>query len=114
MASTLAQTLQASVNEEIEKRNREWEDLNYDERTDRLMEVVTMLWNDHHRQAKEIHELRTLLDNHEHDEQGGVYRKQYAKDRYYPIEDGSYVNTNPLNVKAIKEKHSRENEVASY
>lgn len=106
MNSGLAQTLQASVSND--PRNKEWEDLNYDQRTDRLMEVVTRLHETVQQQAASIFELKNKLEKHEHDEDGSTFTRQYLDQReksdyHINIPYTPHVS-NPLNVKALKPK----------
>lgn len=108
----LAQTLQSGLKND--PRNKEWEDLNYDQRTDRLMEVVTQLFHKVQVQDRQIARLTEQVRNHEHDEDGSTFTREYLDDREkrnYPIESPYLAtNPNPFNVKALKPKQS-ENDV---
>lgn len=105
MPNTLAQTLQAGLRDD--PRNKVWEDLNYDQKTERLMEVVTRLHETVQQQAASIHQLNQQLCTHEHDEKGVPFTRDYLGEK---IKQDYRINipytppylSNPLNVRALK------------
>lgn len=104
MNNSLAQKLQASVSEE----HKEWEDLNYDQKFEKLMQVVTRMFDTINQQSGTIYKLKETLNHHEHDAKGDVFTREYLdrglKTPYGEIPVPSYFPhiSNPLNVKALK------------
>lgn len=99
-----------------EKRQDNWEDLNYDERTDRLARLVTEMFRENMRLQDKIRQLENDMQTHQHDEKGNVYKKVgVGGDGYdvprsigqaypsYPttLRGGGYHSANPLNIKAL-------------
>lgn len=107
MPSTLSQSLQASVSND--PRNKEWEDLNYDQKTERLMEVVHRLHETVTLQSQTIFNLNKKLTEHEHDEDGGAFVREYLDHREKKFIEQVNIPysphvSNPLNVRALKPK----------
>lgn len=105
---------------DVAKRNEYWEDLNYDERTDRLARLVTEMSRENARLQNRVTELEQDLRTHEHDEKGGVFRKQYVGGRdhdSYPspgiATTGPRFNVhklNPLNIRSLHEEEDNKEE----
>ena len=111
MDMNLAQTLSKAA--QNDPHGKDWEDLTYDERTDRLMEVVTQLHNTVQLQARQLDTLRDQIRQHEHDEDGDVFQRHYLSEKhstpYMEAISGPYrkYNSNPLNSKVIKANLNR-------
>lgn len=79
----------------IPEDDRKWEDLNYDEKIEKLMLVVTNLFNQMNRLEKDNNELR----RHRHDESGWpVIQKPIGEDGLEEPGAFTRVNRNPFNV----------------
>jgi len=95
-------------------RDTAWEDLNYDERTDKLATLVTKMYQETEALRRRVNELEQDIRLHEHDKDGRVYKKtgigereSYGDSYPSPGIPGQYHPSthprrlNPLNITAL-------------
>ena len=59
------------------KTNEKWEDLNYDEKIERIARLATTLFQEIAYLREELEVLRFNFSKHRHDENNDIYRKEY-------------------------------------
>lgn len=99
MASALQDTLRKGLLEEPKKKY--WEDLAYDERVDRLVELVDSMHRTVQVQSRLIQSLKQELREHEHDNNGKPFVREYLNEQGKKTYDihVPYQSSNPLNRK---------------